>query len=148
MLNIKYPKSGEDVAVGNFIKPSDSAEEPEVTFIAPDENAHYTLLMVDPDAPSKENPIKSPYRHWVVANVPGTSNFSQSSVLSSYMGPAPPPKTKDHRYIFLLYKQPNLNSSFSTLSQDTSCWDFKSFVKENDLELVGVNFFISKNDDN
>lgn len=46
LLGIKYPSSGEDVAVGNFIKPSDSADKPEVTFVAPDQNAHYTLLMV------------------------------------------------------------------------------------------------------
>lgn len=46
LLSVKYPKSGEDVAVGNFIKPSDSADEPEVSFVASDEKAHYTLLMV------------------------------------------------------------------------------------------------------
>ncbi|CAO3699327.1 unnamed protein product [Rhizopus stolonifer] len=70
LLDIKYPK-GSDVALGNFIKPSDSDEAPEVNFVVPDQDSQYTLLMVDPDAPSKENPKFSPYRHWVVVNIPG-----------------------------------------------------------------------------
>lgn len=45
LLDIKY-SSGEDVALGNFIKPSDSAEAPKVNFIAPDKDSQYTLLMV------------------------------------------------------------------------------------------------------
>lgn len=107
-----------------------------------------TNTQVDPDAPSKENPVKGPYRHWVLTNVPGNADFAQASELSSYIGPAPPPKTKDHRYIFLLYKQPQENASFNALSSDVASWDFKSFAKDNGLELVGVNFFLSRNDDN
>lgn len=38
--------NGEDVALGNFIKPSESADVPKVTFVAPDETAEYTLLVV------------------------------------------------------------------------------------------------------
>lgn len=38
--------NGEDVALGNFIKPSESADIPKVTFVAPDETAEYTLLVV------------------------------------------------------------------------------------------------------
>ncbi|CAO3700305.1 unnamed protein product [Rhizopus microsporus] len=45
LLSIKYPK-GEDVALGNFIKPSDSAETPNISFVAPDSDAQYTLLLV------------------------------------------------------------------------------------------------------
>jgi large subunit ribosomal protein L35 len=31
----------------------------------------YTLLMVDPDAPSRENPVKRSWLHWMVVNIPG-----------------------------------------------------------------------------
>jgi hypothetical protein len=47
LLDIKYP-SGEDVALGNFIKPEDSAQQPTVNFIPDDETAHYTLVLVRP----------------------------------------------------------------------------------------------------
>lgn len=103
---------------------------------------------MDPDAPSKENPKWGPYRHWVTTNIPSSVDFTQATELSAYTGPAPPPKTGNHRYIFLVYKQPKQDIAFNTLSKDLSSWDFKSFVKENQLELVGVNYFISKNDDN
>ncbi|RCH91511.1 Phosphatidylethanolamine-binding protein 4 [Rhizopus azygosporus] len=147
LLSIRYPK-GEDVALGNFIKPSDSAETPNISFVAPDSDAQYTLLLIDPDAPSKQDPKWGPYRHWVVVNIPGSADFMAANQLTSYMGPAPPPKTGDHRYIFLLYKQPSINSNFNALSQDASCFDYKSFVQQNGLELVSVNFFVSRNDDN
>ncbi|KAG1047277.1 hypothetical protein G6F43_010265 [Rhizopus delemar] len=147
LLDIKY-SSGEDVALGNFIKPSDSAEAPKVNFIAPDKDSQYTLLMVDPDAPSKENPKLSPYRHWVVVNIPSSTDFAAASQMASYIGPAPPPNTRDHRYIFLLYKQPAKYSNFQALSEEPSKFDYKAFVQNNKLELVSVNFFISRNENN
>jgi hypothetical protein len=45
LLGIDY-ESGQDVALGNFIKPSDAAKTPKVSFIAPDESAQYSLLLV------------------------------------------------------------------------------------------------------
>ncbi|KAF1806408.1 phosphatidylethanolamine-binding protein [Mucor lusitanicus] len=140
--------NGEDVALGNFIKPSESADTPKVAFIAPDETAEYTLLVVDPDAPSKEDPKWGPYRHWVITNIPASGDLSKGNALAPYMGPAPPPKTRDHRYIFLLYKQPRTQADFGTLAEESNNWDFKAFVNQHNLELIGVNFFISRNDDN
>jgi phosphatidylethanolamine-binding protein (PEBP) family uncharacterized protein len=31
----------------------------------------YTLLMVDPDAPSPDNPAMREWLHWIVTNIPG-----------------------------------------------------------------------------
>lgn len=47
MLDIKYPKSGQDVALGNTIKPSEASEAPNVTIVPADEDTYYTLMMVD-----------------------------------------------------------------------------------------------------
>ncbi|RCH83176.1 hypothetical protein CU098_003097, partial [Rhizopus stolonifer] len=103
---------------------------------------------VDPDAPSKEDPKWGPYRHWVIANITASGELTNANELAAYQGPAPPPKTKDHRYIFMLFKQPELNTSFTALSKESNNWDFKNFIQQNNLELIGVNFFISRNDDN
>jgi phosphatidylethanolamine-binding protein (PEBP) family uncharacterized protein len=78
----------------------------------------------------------------------GSADLSKGSVLAPYIGPGPPPKTRDHRYIFLLYKQPRTQADFGTLAKESNNWDFKAFVQQHDLELIGVNFFISRNDDN
>lgn len=52
LVSVNYP-NGEDVALGNFIKPSDAANAPTVTFIAPDQDAEYTVLMVTHAHPKK-----------------------------------------------------------------------------------------------
>lgn len=103
---------------------------------------------MDPDAPSKEDPKWGPYRHWVLTNIPESGDFKAASELAPYIGPGPPPKTGDHRYIFLLFKQPQQDIKTQALQEESSCWDFKAFIQQQQLELVGVNFFISRNDDN
>lgn len=36
-----------------------------------DPNSFYTLLMTDPDAPSRANPEFREWHHWLVVNIPG-----------------------------------------------------------------------------
>lgn len=61
------------------------------------------------------------------------------------MGPAPPPGSGPHRYIFLLYRQVSEQHTFTPLSlQDRSKFSFFNFAQENQLELVGVNFFYAE----
>ena len=31
----------------------------------------YTIVMADPDAPSRKNPTKREWLHWMVVNIPG-----------------------------------------------------------------------------
>jgi hypothetical protein len=45
LLGIKYP-GGQDVALGNKITPEEASSAPEITFVAEDPNAYYTLIMV------------------------------------------------------------------------------------------------------
>jgi phosphatidylethanolamine-binding protein (PEBP) family uncharacterized protein len=39
-----------------------------------------------------------------VTNIPG-SQVDKGTVLAPYMGPAPPPGTGHHRYVFVVFKQ-------------------------------------------
>jgi phosphatidylethanolamine-binding protein (PEBP) family uncharacterized protein len=43
-------------------------------------------------------------RHWVVVNIPGI-DFHKGDVLAPYMGPAPPPHSGYHRYVFAVFQQ-------------------------------------------
>ena len=45
-------------------------DEPRVHWDA-DPNSFYTLIMTDPDAPSRENPKMREWHHWLVVNIPG-----------------------------------------------------------------------------
>lgn len=56
--------------LGNELTKADTQSQPNVQ-ITPmgveDGSPTYTLAMLDPDAPSKENPKFGPFRHWVVS---------------------------------------------------------------------------------
>ncbi|CAI5451097.1 unnamed protein product [Caenorhabditis angaria] len=101
-LSVKY-NSGVEASLGNVLTPTQVKDQPEVKWDAED-GALYTLIMTDPDAPSRQDPIYREWHHWLVANIPG-NDISKGDVLSAYIGSGPPPNTGLHRYIFLLYKQ-------------------------------------------
>ncbi|KAI8337682.1 phosphatidylethanolamine-binding protein [Chlamydoabsidia padenii] len=148
ILMVKY--GDQDVEMGNHLTTTQTSEAPQVQFFPGDEDAEYTLFLVDPDAPSRSDPKNGPWRHWVVTNIPGGQQAqvnASSTQLTNYMGPAPPPGSGDHRYIFLLYKQANKNNSFEALAQgvqDRRTFDFKQYAATNQLELVAANFFYCK----
>lgn len=102
-VEVKYKKSNKEAKLGNELTPKDVRETPEVTFEA-DHDAFYTLIMTDPDAPSRKNPIRREFHHWLVGNIPGNS-VNKGNVLSAYVGSGPPKNTGLHRYVFLVYKQ-------------------------------------------
>ena len=35
----------------------------------------YVLMMVDPDAPSHSNPVRSHWRHWLIADIKVKTDF-------------------------------------------------------------------------
>lgn len=72
------------------------------------EDAKFTLVMVDPDAPKPEAPAFRNWLHWIVVNIPGSiapdqEIWEQGKEVVPYMGPSPPAGV--HRYVFLLFKQ-------------------------------------------
>ncbi|KAF9175946.1 hypothetical protein BGX21_005325 [Mortierella sp. AD011] len=152
MLVISYG-DGKDVALGNKLPVQETQHAPQVSFQADSPDDKYTLIMTDPDAPSRHNPKMREYRHWVISNVSGTSDFqpanvSQSTVITPYMGPAPPSGTGPHRYIFLLYKHTSstdVSALSSSLTGDRPKFMAKEFASQGNMELVGVNYFVAEN---
>lgn len=88
---------------GNELTPTQVKLQPLVEWEAND-NDFYTLIMTDPDAPSRAQPKFREFRHWLVANIPG-NKIEQGEVVAAYVGSGPPKGTGLHRYVFLLYKQ-------------------------------------------
>jgi phosphatidylethanolamine-binding protein (PEBP) family uncharacterized protein len=82
-----------------YVKVVETQIKPQIVF---DENKNniYTLIMYDPDA------INGTHIHWIVSDIKD-NNIENGKVLIPYKGPAPPPKTGKHRYIFELYLQGN-----------------------------------------
>ncbi|XP_014208326.1 protein D2 isoform X1 [Copidosoma floridanum] len=103
LVKVSYP-SGVSVEIGKELTPTQVKDQPTVDWDA-DTSAFYTLCMTDPDAPSRKEPKFREWHHWLVANIPG-KDVSKGEVLSDYIGSGPPPKTGLHRYVFLVYRQP------------------------------------------
>ncbi|CCH45301.1 Carboxypeptidase Y inhibitor [Wickerhamomyces ciferrii] len=179
LLTISYGNSNE-VALGNTLGIEDTQTTPKFQFTFNPTNKDssstleeikdtdlFTLILTDPDAPSRTDKKWSEYAHFIHTNLllKSQSNASQDSdffstelnldsqgkELLSYQGPAPPQGTGKHRYVFLLYKQPHGVEDLKA-PKDRINWGYgepatgvAKYAKENDLELYAVNFFHAEN---
>ncbi len=84
-----------------FLTVSETQVEPEIK-INVDTSKLYTLVVYDPDA------INGTYIHWTKTNITN-NDIKTGNTIIPYKGPAPPPKTGKHRYIFHLYQQNAVN---------------------------------------
>ncbi|PKA49948.1 Protein twin sister of FT [Apostasia shenzhenica] len=63
----------------------------------------YTLVMVDPDAPSPTNPEQREYLQWLVTDIPETMDARYGNEIVPYEGPRTPAGI--HRIVFVLFRQ-------------------------------------------
>ncbi|GAQ88854.1 Phosphatidylethanolamine binding protein [Klebsormidium nitens] len=99
-LSIAY--EGMPIQSGAELSPSEAEVFPTVR-VGGSENDLYTLVLVDPDAPSPEAPSEAEWLHWLVTNIPGGQEATAGTDVVPYSGPTPP--VGRHRYVFLLYEQ-------------------------------------------
>nr|5TVD_A Chain A, Tm16 [Trichuris muris] len=95
--------SGVSAELGNVLTPTQVKEPPKLHWEA-DSSSLYTLVLTDPDAPSRSSPKFREWHHWLIVNIPG-DKVAQGETLSEYIGSGPPKGTGLHRYVFLVYKQ-------------------------------------------
>jgi len=97
------------VTPGLYIPRADAASAPEITFSAASPSKTYLVINIDPDAPFKSWPVL-PALHWLQAGLKATEGSttlkSEDPFVVNYAPPGPPPGASPHRYIFLLYEQP------------------------------------------
>ncbi|KAI0037130.1 PEBP-like protein [Vararia minispora EC-137] len=170
LFSIAYP-NGEEVMMGNILTPEQTTEEPTIDLTPMNVwseqacegeetlDVMYTLVMLDPDAPTRAEPIYRSFRHWVITGLkPTTKAYSEGSgtILHSkpattpYRPPGPRPNSGIHRYTFLLFQEPPSSTGFhvpdgapeygATLEERRK-WDASEFGNRYGLKLVGANFF-------
>lgn len=161
-LKISYPSTHTDVDLGNHI-PTKNAQDAPVYEFHPvggtdtESNKAFHLVLTDPDAKSRQEPIWSEFCHWVIANVSssgaGAAGKHQRKTLMPYMGPAPPPGTGDHRYVFVLLRGDADKSDKLEAPKERKQWGYgkerhgvRQWAKQHGLEIVGANFFFAKNE--
>lgn len=103
MFKLEVAYNNKKIQNNIFLSPEQTIIQPQIFLNSnsnsnPNPNALYTLIMYDPDA------INGTYIHWLITNVKN-NDITKGNILIPYKGPAPPPKTGKHRYIFKLYEQ-------------------------------------------
>lgn len=90
---------------GNILVPSQVKGRPiEVQWPA-ESGDLYTLLLLDVDAPSREEPSLRSVLHWLVVNIP-ENGIDKGDTIAEFIGAGPGRDTGLHRYAMLVYKQP------------------------------------------
>uniref|UniRef100_A0A8C5NKB0 Phosphatidylethanolamine binding protein 4 n=1 Tax=Junco hyemalis TaxID=40217 RepID=A0A8C5NKB0_JUNHY len=112
------------------------------------QNKKYVLVMVDPDAPNRENPRLRFWRHWLVTDIQMDTEPFFLLCTPEYTRPKPARYSGYHRYQFRLYRQ----SQHQTISlsseeqQSLGTWDLKDFVEDFHLgHPVAATQFLTKN---
>ncbi|KAL4297935.1 hypothetical protein GQ457_12G011650 [Hibiscus cannabinus] len=129
---------------GHEFYPSTVVTKPRVEIEGGDMRTFFTLVMTDPDVPGPSDPYLREHLHWIVTDIPGTTDVTFGRFFSvrldvlldrrevvSYESPRP--NIGIHRFVFVLFKQKRRQTIKSPSSRDH--FDTRNFAAENDLGL-------------
>ncbi|XP_060594088.1 protein D3-like isoform X2 [Ruditapes philippinarum] len=143
-LLLKVSFDGEQLVCGKPSTKEKTSVKPTVELKHADKNAQYTVLMLDPDAPSHSLEGLNFYLHWANINDIVFQNHQKAkagSTLMNYMGPSPPKGTGAHRYQMIVFESTEQNGNIELDRDITDRKHFKlyDFVKKNNLcNIVGL----------
>ncbi|KAD7480439.1 hypothetical protein E3N88_03575 [Mikania micrantha] len=136
-MEVAY-NSHHTVSNGHELMPNLITCKPHVHIGGVDMRSSYTIILTDPDAPSPSEPYLREHLHWIVTDIPGTTDATFGREIVSYEKPNP--VTGIHRYVFLLFKQRARKSVRAPVSRDN--FNTRFFSQENELGLpVAVVYF-------
>lgn len=90
---------------GEKLTPSQVAHSPVQVSYPAHEKGYYLLALIDPDSPNRTKPVDREYLHYLVGNIPGVA-VSRGVELMPYRAPLPEKGTGMHRYVFIVFQQP------------------------------------------
>ncbi|XP_034239377.1 protein D3-like [Thrips palmi] len=126
---------------GNELTPTQVKDQPVFSWSGTSGDL-FTVFMVDPDAPSRQNASLRCYLHFAVANVP-QNDVAHGTILAPYMGSAPPKDSGLHRYTLLVYKQPGFIQTSAIT--DRRKFSVRDYASKNELGApVAGNFFLAQ----
>ncbi|KAG2682949.1 hypothetical protein I3843_10G008900 [Carya illinoinensis] len=120
------------VCNGHELYPSTVTIKPRVEIQGGDMRSFFTLVMTDPDVPGPSDPYLREHLHWVVTDIPGTTDATFGREVVSYE--IPRPNIGIHRYVFVLFKQKR-RQSVNVPPSSRDHFSTRSFAAENDLDL-------------
>ncbi|KAJ8534034.1 hypothetical protein K7X08_007358 [Anisodus acutangulus] len=124
--------NNKQVCNGQELFPSAVTARPRVEVQGADLRTFFTLVMTDPDVPGPSDPYLREHLHWIVTDIPGTTDTTFGKELVSYE--IPRPNIGIHRFVFVLFKQKCRQSVVSppqAASRDH--FNTRNFAEVNDL---------------
>ncbi|EAU32274.1 predicted protein [Aspergillus terreus NIH2624] len=103
------------VEPGQYIGRADAQSPPQLSFRGLSPSSTYMVVGLDIDAPFPSFGVLGPILHWIQSGLQPTPSETDPSTytltatvpfVANYIGPAPPPGSSPHRYIFILYEEP------------------------------------------
>ncbi|URD90046.1 Cen-like protein [Musa troglodytarum] len=120
------------VCNGHEFYPSAVVSEPRVAVQCGDMRSFFTLVMTDPDVPGPSDPYLREHVHWIVTDIPGTTDTSFGKEVVGHESPRP--SIGIHRFVFVLFQQKRRHSVVAPPpSRDR--FSTRRFAQENDLGL-------------
>ncbi|KAI7730298.1 hypothetical protein M8C21_004512 [Ambrosia artemisiifolia] len=116
---------------GHELMPNLITTKPRVDIGGEDMRSAYTLIMTDPDVPGPSDPYLREHLHWIVTDIPGTTDTSFGREIVSYE--TPKPVIGIHRYVFILFKQKTRNTVSPPASRER--FNTRTFSQEHGLGL-------------
>ncbi|GIJ82274.1 hypothetical protein Asppvi_000780 [Aspergillus pseudoviridinutans] len=144
---------------GQYLPRSDAQKEPQISFNV--SSGTYIVISLDLDAPFPSLGFLGPILHWIHPGFKPSANTTvtgetilttSAPFVANYIGPAPPPGSSPHRYVFLLYEQPdgfNVEKYAPKNGKPVGNWqriryDLDAFAKEVNLgPVLAANYFRS-----
>ncbi|KAI5900023.1 PEBP-like protein [Schizophyllum commune H4-8] len=138
-----------DIQPGQALSKDQVASAPTLTVATSNSSAtsgSFTVAMVDADIVGADDSQVT--RHWLVNSDTIQDNkvdHSSANTITDYAGPGPAEGSGAHRYVVLVYSQPEDFSPPQELSQPGAAvekYDFKSYVSDSKLgDLLAANYF-------
>ncbi|KAJ1270588.1 hypothetical protein BS78_06G063900 [Paspalum vaginatum] len=105
--------NGAPILSGMELRAPAVSDRPRVEIGGDDYRVAYTLVMVDPDAPNPSNPTLREYLHWMVTDIPASTDNTYGHEMMCYEPPAP--ATGIHRIVLVLFQQLGRETVFAQL---------------------------------
>lgn len=150
-LYVYFDRSGANLDFGNQLTPTETILSPSVSWNAKDKKL-YTLIMVDPDVPSRSDPHLREFLHWHIVNIP-SNDLKGGKCLAQYVGPCPAETSGLHRYVLMVFEQEmRILSDFqdcikSNNGSERVMFNTRQFAEEQLLTgPIAINYFLAKYD--
>ncbi|KXN88547.1 CEN-like protein 2 [Leucoagaricus sp. SymC.cos] len=138
LLEVTFPEGSSPpitLHAGQQLPRDATAGPPTFSISGSDCEGPFVVAAVDPDAPTPQDPTSAQIRHFLGGNfTPGANGLLSNSTpaLSEFRQPTPPAGSDAHRYIFLLFEQPDGFNDQTVVTPTTpvDLFDINAFAQE------------------